>query len=90
MITEQHMRIDCASPKPTLPGPECNREIRDTPEEGLPLKEIMQRRIVAMEREILAHVLRETGGNKAKAARLLHIDYKTIHSKVRQYGIPID
>jgi len=56
--------------------------------EGLPLKEMMQRRIVVIEREILTHVLRETGGNKAKAARLLHIDYKTIHSKVRQYGIP--
>jgi len=90
MITEQHMRIDCVSPKLTLPDPGCNQGIQETPEEGLPLKEIMQRRIVAMEREILAHVLRETGGNKAKAARLLHIDYKTIHSKVRQYGIPID
>jgi two-component system nitrogen regulation response regulator GlnG len=84
------MRIDCVSPKLTLPDPEGNQEIQDTPEEGLPLKEIMQRRIVVIEREILVHVLRETGGNKAKAARLLHIDYKTIHSKVRQYGIPID
>jgi two-component system nitrogen regulation response regulator GlnG len=90
MITEQHMRIDCVSPQLTLPGPGGNQEIQDTPEEGLPLKEIMQRRIVVMEREILVHVLRETGGNKAKAARLLHIDYKTIHSKVRQYGIPIN
>jgi two-component system nitrogen regulation response regulator GlnG len=90
MITEQHMRIDCVSPKLTLPDPACNQEIQDTPREGLPLKEIMQRRIVAIEREILVHVLRETGGNKAKAARLLHIDYKTMHSKVRQYGIPID
>jgi two-component system nitrogen regulation response regulator GlnG len=89
MITEQHMRIDCVSPKLTLPDPGCNQEIQDTPGEGLPLKEIMQRRIVAIEREVLAHALRETGGNKAKAARLLHIDYKTIHSKVRQYGIPI-
>ncbi len=90
MITEQHMRIDCVSPKLTPPDAGGNHEIQDTPEEGLPLREIMQRRVVAIEREILAHVLRETGGNKAKAARLLHIDYKTIHSKVRQYGIPID
>ena len=90
MITEQHMRMDCVSPKLTLPDPGGNQEIQETPEEGLPLKEIMQRRIVVIEREILVHVLRETGGNKAKAARLLHIDYKTIHSKVRQYGIPID
>ena len=90
MITEQHMRIDCVSPKLTLPDPGCNQETPDTLPEGLPFKEIMQRRIVAIEREILAHVLRETGGNKAKAARVLHIDYKTIHSKVRQYGIPIN
>ncbi|MGB9486905.1 MAG: sigma-54 dependent transcriptional regulator, partial [Terriglobia bacterium] len=55
MITEQHMRMDCASPKLTLPAPGCNQEIQDTPEEGLPLKEIMQRRIVVMEREILVH-----------------------------------
>jgi two-component system nitrogen regulation response regulator GlnG len=90
MITEQHLRIDCVSPKLANPGSGCNQETPDTLPEGLPFKEIMQRRIVAIEREILAHVLRETGGNKAKAARLLHIDYKTIHSKVRQYGIPID
>jgi two-component system nitrogen regulation response regulator GlnG len=89
-ITEQHMRIDYVSPKLNLPGSGCNPENQDTPAEGVPLKEIMQRKIVAIEREILAHVLRATGGNKAKAARLLHIDYKTIHSKVRQYGIPID
>jgi two-component system nitrogen regulation response regulator GlnG len=37
----------------------------------------------------LAHVLRQTAGNKARAARLLHIDYKTIHSKIRQYGISV-
>jgi transcriptional regulator with GAF, ATPase, and Fis domain len=54
------------------------------------LREILQRRIVAIEREILAQVLRETGGNKAKAARRLHIDYKTIHSKVKQCGSPVD
>jgi len=90
MITEQHLRIDCVSPKLANPGSGCNQETPDTLPEGLPFKEIMQRRIVAIEREILAHVLRETGGNKAKAARLLHIDYKTIHSKVRQYGIPIN
>jgi len=90
MITEQHMRMDCVSPKLTPPDPGDNQEIQETPEEGLPLREIMQRRIVVIEREILVHVLRETGGNKAKAARLLHIDYKTMHSKVRQYGIPID
>jgi two-component system nitrogen regulation response regulator GlnG len=90
VVTEQHMRMDCASPRLANPDSECSQENQNTLGEGLSLKEIIQRRIVAIEREILAHVLRETGGNKAKAARLLHIDYKTMHSKVRQYGIPTD
>jgi DNA-binding NtrC family response regulator len=34
--------------------------------------------------------LRKTGGNKAKAARLLQVDYKTIQSKIKHYGINPD
>ncbi|RLB06568.1 MAG: hypothetical protein DRG50_05285, partial [Deltaproteobacteria bacterium] len=45
--------------------------------------------IIAVEREVLTQTLRKTSGNKAKAARLLQIDYKTIHSKVKKYGIKI-
>jgi DNA-binding NtrC family response regulator len=87
MISEQHLGMEWASPKPPNPGPGGIQETWDTLRGDLPLKEIKHRKIVAMEREILAQVLREAGGNKAKAARLLHIDYKTIHSKIRQYGI---
>jgi two-component system nitrogen regulation response regulator GlnG len=90
MITEQHLGMDWASSQPAHPGPEGNQETWGTLRGDLSLKEIKQRKIVAMEREILAHVLRETGGNKAKAARLLRIDYKTIHLKIRQYGISGD
>ncbi len=50
-------------------------------------KELVRRKVIVIEREILCHVLRGVGGNKAKAARLLHIDYKTIHTKIREYGI---
>jgi two-component system nitrogen regulation response regulator GlnG len=90
MITEQHLGMDRASPKPAHPVPEGNQETWATLRGDLTFKEIKQRKIVAIEMEILAQVLRETGGNKAKAARLLHIDYKTIHSKIRQYGISGD
>jgi len=55
--------------------------------EGLSLKEIVQKATATVECQILAKVLRKTGGNKAKAARLLQVDYKTIHSKIKQYGI---
>jgi DNA-binding NtrC family response regulator len=90
MIAEQHLGMDWVSPQPAIAGPGCSPETQDTLRGDLPLKELKHRKIVAMEREVLAQVLRETGGNKAKAARLLHIDYKTIHLKIRQYGISID
>ncbi|MDS4059789.1 MAG: sigma-54 dependent transcriptional regulator [Candidatus Contendobacter sp.] len=54
----------------------------------LSLREIVHRQTVAIERDVLRRTLRETGGNKAKAARLLKIDYKTIHCKLKEYGIP--
>jgi two-component system nitrogen regulation response regulator GlnG len=54
---------------------------------SLSLKEIVAQSTTAVEREVLLQTLRQTGGNKAKAARLLHIDYKTIQSKVQKYGI---
>lgn len=55
--------------------------------EGLSLKEIVHRSTAAVERKIMLKALIKTGGNKAKAARLLQIDYKTMHSKIKQYGI---
>ena len=50
-------------------------------------KEIIQESTFAVEREVLVKALRHAGGNKAKAARLLRIDYKTMHNKVKQLGI---
>ena len=40
--------------------------------------------------KLLKKALKYTGGNKAKAARLLQIDYKTMHVKVKQLGIKFD
>jgi DNA-binding NtrC family response regulator len=54
---------------------------------GQPFKEIIGRRIVEVERVVLSEALESTGGNKAKAARLLQIDYKTIHTKIKKLGI---
>ena len=55
--------------------------------EGLSLKEIVQKSVTEVEKKILLKALKKTGGNKAKAARLLQIDYKTMHSKIKQYNI---
>ena len=51
------------------------------------LKDRMRESIAKVERAILSDVMRQTNGNKAIAARILQIDYKTISSKTRQYSI---
>lgn len=54
---------------------------------GLSLKELSGRVTAQLERAILLQVLTLTDGNKAQAARMLHIDYKTIHNKLKAYEI---
>ena len=56
-------------------------------DKNLPLKEIVRRVVMRVERDVLSRTLRRTSWNKAKAARFLQIDYKTIHKKIREYGI---
>jgi len=51
------------------------------------LKEILGGHTIAVEKEVIHQTLKRTGGNKAKAARMLQIDYKTIHTKMKKYGI---
>jgi DNA-binding NtrC family response regulator len=51
------------------------------------LKDLSARVVAQTERAILLQALTLTGGNKAQAARMLHIDYKTIHSKLKSYQI---
>ncbi|MGA3096323.1 MAG: sigma-54 dependent transcriptional regulator [Bryobacteraceae bacterium] len=55
----------------------------------LSLRETVRSNTVHVERIAIVHALRRTGGNKAKAARLLQVDYKTLHSKVKEYGIQV-
>jgi DNA-binding NtrC family response regulator len=45
--------------------------------------------LAQMERLHIARVLRETGGKKMQAARLLAIDLKTLNKKIRDYQIEL-
>jgi len=86
MITEEHLDMDgVPAPGLTLPP-----KIQGMPWEGLSLKQIVRRNNLAVEREVLTKVLQYTGRNKARAARLLKVDYKTIHTKIKQLGISIN
>ena len=53
----------------------------------LPLKELIESISAPVERSILLQVLLLTQYNKAKASRILHVDYKTLHKKLKEHSI---
>ena len=53
----------------------------------LSLKGIVHRSTAAVEREVISQVMKNALWNKAKAARILKIDYKTMLTKLRTYMI---
>src|SRR5229473_1955577 len=60
-------------------------------EEGLPavgsLQEASSAASRAVEAKMIEKVLRETGGNKTKAAEILQVSYKTLLTKIKDYGL---
>jgi len=54
---------------------------------GSSLKELAQAATVNAEGRAIRTALQATRGNKSEAARLLRVDYKTLHLKMKQYGI---
>lgn len=86
IITEKHIDIE----RYTMPVLISNQKTQKVPFGNLSLKEIVRRNTLALEREVLSKALRYAGGNKAEAARILKIGYKTIHTKVKQLCISTD
>ena len=84
LITVQHLNVGQRSQGAYL---SVSAEITSLATEGMSLKDIVKKNSRTVEREVLNRMLKHTGGNKAKAARMLKIDYKTIHTKIKQLGI---
>jgi two-component system nitrogen regulation response regulator GlnG len=59
----------------------------DVEADGFSLKSVVKDVVEKVERHVMADVLRRAGGNKSKAARILQIDYKTMHYKLKEYGL---
>ena len=61
----------------------------DRPREDLrfSLRESAGRAAAEAERQAIRLALQATRGNKSEAARLLRVDYKTLHVKIKQFGI---
>jgi DNA-binding NtrC family response regulator len=66
------------APKPVLNGVNGQRR---------PLREIAAAASDAAERQAIVEALRATEGNKSEAARMLQVDFKTLHLKMRRLGI---
>jgi len=61
------------------------RGIRDEMQPSL--KEIGDQAAAEAERQAIRLALQATQGNKSAAARLLRVDYKTLHLKMKHYAI---
>ena len=57
---------------------------------GMSLTEIVQHAIEQLEKTVITKVLAATQGNKAEAARLLKIDYKTLYRKLKKHFGMVD
>ncbi len=54
---------------------------------GLSLREAAERASAAAETDAIRAAIEAAGGNKSHAARLLRTDFKTLHLKMKRYGI---
>jgi two-component system nitrogen regulation response regulator GlnG len=93
VITEEHLGLRPKVRELPAKDESMERACSSAPSQGwgdLPLREIVQSNKVHVERLAIAQALRRTGGNKTRAARLLQVDYKTLYSKVKEYGIQIE
>jgi two-component system, NtrC family, response regulator HydG len=61
--------------------------LRRRSETHVSLKNFAERAAAEAERQAIRLALRSTRGNKSEAARLLRVDYKTLHLKMKRYAI---
>jgi len=65
-------------------------KIKKIDDKDFSLKDIVKKVISDVEKQVISEVLKRTKGNKSKASRILKIDYKTMHCKVKDYRIRVD
>jgi DNA-binding NtrC family response regulator len=70
-----------------LVTPGAARHVVGTASAGASLRQVAAEASEAAERHAIAEALRSTRGNKSRAARALDTDYKTLHVKMKRFGI---
>ena len=69
-----------------IPSYFCFQDYVD-PQNIRPLKEVNKQIVGMVEKEAISNALVFTKGNKNRASRILEIDYKTLLTKIKNYGI---
>jgi two-component system nitrogen regulation response regulator GlnG len=85
VIDVEHLGLsEIATPATEVPGEE---SVDGRAQNGVALRVRVRHATIAVERAALIEAVRASSGNKAKAARSLQIDYKTMQAKLREYGL---
>lgn len=56
-------------------------------DDDVSLHDVVSRCIEGAEKNLIKKVLKQTDGNKSQASKILKVDYKTLHYKIKKYGI---
>ncbi|NWF75684.1 MAG: sigma-54-dependent Fis family transcriptional regulator [Nitrospirae bacterium] len=78
MITSEHFIIDTSTIS--------KHDDKTLSEEGT-LEAVAKEALRVAETQRIMHVLKETRGNKSRAAEILRVSYKTLLTKIKEYGI---
>ena len=81
MVEPEHLSVLPVDP------PLASAGLKETAPMGFSLKELAEAAAVDAEGRAIRLALEATHGNKSEAARLLRVDYKTLHLKMKHYGI---
>lgn len=86
VVTEEHLDIAHANIG-IFPAGRFPVRVQEMAAELRSLRQIVAQSTEAVERAAIVEALRRCQGNKAKAARLLQVDYKTLQLKIKKYRI---
>jgi two-component system nitrogen regulation response regulator GlnG len=87
LVSADLVEVDAVlPPPPAAPAPAAaNGHVTWT--HGVSLRQVSDHAAEAAERQAIRQALEASSGNKSEAARLLRTDFKTLHTKMRHYGI---
>jgi two-component system nitrogen regulation response regulator GlnG len=86
VIEPEHLSILPCEPQ-GVPLAARHRECPGVAAAGASLKQLADLAVLDAEGQAIRLALQATGGNKSEAARLLRVDYKTLHLKMKRFGI---